>query len=99
MCHAAPDADDARGSRPRLRRGRATGSGAIGGAQRGVAARAPDGAPVSFGSLGREPPLAEGQKRPLAVHHGLEGHVATPEPVEVTEALLAILELEAAPVV
>src|SRR5207253_8359127 len=85
-------------SRPRLRRGRATGSGGIGGAERGGAARAPDGPPESFGRLGREPAFAEGQERPLAIHHGLEGHVAAPQPVEVAEALLGVLELEIAPV-
>src|SRR5437667_2011722 len=61
-------------------------------------ARAPDGPPGSFRRLGREPAFAEGQERPLAIHHGLEGHVAAPQPVEVAEALLGVLELEIAPV-
>src|SRR2546425_10550603 len=95
-------------SGPRLRRGPATGSGARGGSRASVESQRPKGAstarasgviqpPGSFGSLGREASLPEGQKCPLAVHHRLEGDIATPEAVEVAEALLGRLGLGVRP--
>src|SRR5262249_27318215 len=55
--------------------------------------------PALLGGLGREALLTVGEGGLLAVHHGLEDDVAAPEPVNVGEGALRILELEIATVV
>src|SRR5262245_27875322 len=52
-----------------------------------------------LGGLGREALLAVGEGGFLAVHHGVEHHVASPEATHVREGALGVLELEVAAVV